>query len=217
MICLLCAGPLKAARSALCPGCLADLPRIATGCLRCGRPLLLPALCGECAVRPPLYDRAIACFEYSAPIDSIIREFKYAGRLCWAPFLAQCLAATVQAAGSPRPDRLLPVPLHWRRRYLRGFNQSAELARVLGRMLDIPVDQKLAHRCRATNPQAGLQAAQRGGNVRRAFAVRRPAACRRVAVIEDVITTGATVSELSRELKRAGIAEIQIWAVARSG
>ena len=216
MLCLLCGAGLPPGCATLCPGCSADLPRIDAACTRCGRKLPASALCGACAVRLPVYDRAIACFEYRPPVDSIIREFKYSGRLAWTPFLTDCMAASVRAAGSWRPECLVPVPLHWRRRYLRGFNQATELARGLGKIFVLPVDHGLVRRNRATPSQAELPAAGRRRNLRGAFTTSEACAWRRVAIVEDVITTGATVSELSRALKRAGVAEIRIWSIARA-
>jgi len=216
MICLLCAGPLRPGDQAVCGPCLADLPRIGRACPRCARPLAPDAACGPCSVHVPAFDGAIARFHYAPPVDTIVKEFKYGGRLIWAELLARELAAAVRAAELPRPDCLVPVPLHWRRRWARGFNQAAEISRQLARLLDIPMDQGLLRRGRWTAVQAGLPAAQRRRNVRRAFELRGAARYGRIAIIDDVITTAATVTELSRLLKRAGVREVQVWAVAHA-
>jgi ComF family protein len=159
----------------------------------------------------------VAPFRYRYPLDVLIRELKYHDRLACVRFLGGALADEVRARRSDLPERLLPVPLHWRRCIARGFNQSLEIARVVGARLNIPVDRGIVRRVRATPAQAGLPAAERRRNLRNAFLVAKVPPCKRVAIVDDVVTTGATAREISRALRRAGIEDVQIWAVARAG
>ncbi len=114
------------------------------------------------------------------------------------------------------PDLIVPVPLHWRRRFIRGFNQSQWLANYLGRQLNISVDNKLLMRIRNTPPQQQLRRKQRQKNLKGAFQVKRPVEGQHIALIDDVVTTGSTVSELSRLLKKAGASRVDIWCLART-
>jgi ComF family protein len=111
---------------------------------------------------------------------------------------------------------LVPVPLHPGRLAERGYNQALEIARVLGGGLDLPLDSRCCHRVAATPPQAGLDEVARRRNIRGAFAVHSPLPWSRVAIVDDVVTTGSTVSELARVLRRAGVREIEVWAAART-
>ncbi|MBI2992922.1 MAG: ComF family protein [Gammaproteobacteria bacterium] len=147
----------------------------------------------------------------------MIQGLKYRGELLWLRPLADQLADTVRARGARAPDCLLPVPQHWRRRCARGFNQALEIARLVGRKLGIPMNDVLLTRARLAQSQASLGAAERARNVRRAF--RLATSCcpgLKAAIVDDVVTTGATVEELARMLKRAGAAEISVWALARA-
>lgn len=215
-LCLLC-GAICPWSAGLCPPCLSDCARCSPACRRCGSPLPHTALCGACLANPPPFDRVVAPFLYRYPLDALIRDLKFRDRIACVRFLGGALADEVRARRSPPPDSLLPVPLHWRRCMARGFNQSLEIARVVGAQLNIPVDRGSVVRVRSTPAQAGLPATERRRNLRGAFVVVKEPPWRRVAVVDDVLTTGATAREISRVLKRAGIEEVQIWAVARAG
>jgi ComF family protein len=204
----------------LCPECDADLPRIPAACLLCGLPLPERGTpntpCGRCQAAAPVFDRCFAPFEYVAPVSHLITGLKYGHRLAYARLLGELLAEHVAARQTPLPERLLPVPLHPTRLRQRGFNQALELGRVVARRLAIAVDSASLHRVRATASQADLDRRARRRNVRHAFTVRRPIAARHVAILDDVVTTGSTVSEIARILKAAGVEEISVWAVART-
>jgi ComF family protein len=157
----------------------------------------------------------IAPLAYEFPIDAAVKALKFRRRLHYGPAFAQLLCR----ASRDLPDDIdavLPVPLHWRRKWWRGFNQALEIAQPLASFLDLPVCGAVRRR-RATPPQSGLTARQRANNLRAAFcAVRRPC-YRHVLVVDDVITTGATTSQLAKVLRRAGVAKVSAIAVARSG
>jgi ComF family protein len=151
-------------------------------------------------------------------VDALIRDLKYRGQLSHASVLGQATARRWlrQHARPPEVDALLPVPLHPARLRERGFNQSVEIARPLSRMLDLPLLQGVAVRQRATSPQTALSAEQRLHNLRGAFAVRREVQGLRIVLLDDVITTGATLNELAGVLKEAGAVRVIAMSVARA-
>lgn len=220
-VCAVCGvTPIPGACRDLCPQCDAELPRILTACPRCGLPLTghgTPGTpCGRCQAAPPEYDRCIAPFEYVEPVSHLIAGLKYGHRLASARLLGELLAAHLIAHQAPLPERLLPVPLHPKRLHERGFNQALELGRIVARRLGITLDYRSLRRVRATASQADLDSRGRRRNVRGAFAVRQPLDARHVAILDDVVTTGSTVKELARTLGAAGVAEVSVWAVART-
>lgn len=209
--CVLCGAP--SGRERVCPGCGADLPWNAPACPVCGSPGE-GRVCGACLREPPTYDRCIAALHYAFPADELIQALKYGGQLALAPVLADFLARAV--AHAPRPDLLLPLPLHPARARARGFNQAVEIARALARRLDLRLDTGSLERIRDTAPQAQLSLAERRRNVRGAFACRKTLTGLHVAVVDDVMTSGATLNEAAKVLKQAGAAEVSLWVVARA-
>ncbi|MFZ5636297.1 MAG: double zinc ribbon domain-containing protein [Pseudomonadota bacterium] len=199
----------------LCPACLRDLPWNRCACPRCGLPLPLPAsACGHCLRHPPPLDETRAVFRYAPPLDRLLPRLKFhadlaAGRIC-----ADRMAAALVDA--PRPQALVPLPLHRARLRARGFDQTLELARPLARALDLPLCDDLLVRTRDTAPQSRLDAAARRRNLRGAFAVPTdrllPA---HVALVDDVMTTGATLHAAAETLRRAGVARVDAWVCAR--
>jgi len=196
--------------------CVAELPRITAACPRCGLPLPTAALCGECLRRPPPFSRCLSPFLYQAPVSQLITRFKYEGQFSHGRALSRQLLNYLRAIAPPAVDVLLPVPLHWRRRWSRGFNQSEIIADELGRALKLPVQTRWLSRRYSTPPQQGLDAAQRSRNQRAAFDVLGPLAGLHVALVDDVVTTGATSAELSRALLGAGAVSVQVWCLART-
>jgi ComF family protein len=150
-------------------------------------------------------------------MDYLLQRLKFHRRLEVAPLLGALLAEGLPARGTALPEVLLPVPLHPQRLRERGYNQSLELARVLSRRLAIPVQTGLCVRTRATAPQTALDGVERRRNLRGAFVMQGEAIPSQVAIIDDVVTTGATVHELARTLRRAGVARVEVWACARAG
>jgi ComF family protein len=141
---------------------------------------------------------------------------KFRARFNLARLLGQCLALALVEQGSERPGLIIPVPLHRRRLRERGYNQALEVARAVSTALAIPIDTASCIRALHTNAQVGLDDRERRRNVRGAFAVLRPPAAPHVAILDDVVTTGSTVTELSRVLRRAGVKRVDVWAVART-
>lgn len=209
--CLLCGAPSPA--RGLCPGCWTDLPWM-TGpvCRCCAHPLPAPGLCGRCLADPPHYDGVIAACRYEFPLDGLIQACKYGGQLA----AAGALAAVLGDRRPQRPDLIVPMPLSAQRLRERGFNQALELARSVVRVTGVPVDAALCVKTRDTPPQTRLPWKARRKNIRGAFVVQGSLAGRHVVVVDDVLTTGATLSELARNLKHAGAATVTGWVVART-
>lgn len=209
--CLLCGTP--APESGLCTGCRADLPWLDINhCSSCAHPLPAPGLCGHCIAEPPHYDSVIAACRYAFPLDGLIQAYKYNGRLVAGPALASLLAGRVYS----RPDLIVPIPLTAQRLRERGFNQALELARALGLQMGVPVDAQICVKTRDTLPQTRLPWKQRSKNIRGAFVVEGSVAGCHVAVVDDVLTTGATLGELARNLKRAGAVTVTGYVIART-
>lgn len=215
--CLLC-GTRGVAGQDLCLGCAADLPRNTDACLVCALPL--PAgqtgPCPRCLSHPPSFDRAFAPFRYQPPVDFLIRDLKFHGRLIHARLLGERFAAALTERDAPPPDCIIPVPLHPRRLRERGFNQALELARATARRWRIPLLAAGLRRIRHTPPQTRLDARQRQTNPLGAFVPGDPLPGPRVALMDDVITTASTVAECARILRASGAADIEIWAISRA-
>ncbi|OGT79891.1 MAG: hypothetical protein A3H91_07235 [Gammaproteobacteria bacterium RIFCSPLOWO2_02_FULL_61_13] len=200
----------------ICRGCDRDLPRLATACNRCGLPSPSP-VCVACQVRPPCWECLVVPYTFAYPIDKVIHEFKYFGSVFWGAFLAREMVRRGLASGTPLPEALVPVPAHPHRLADRGFNQAVELARGIGRELDIPVLTDKIVRVGSHPQQVGLTANQRRKNVHGAFAAAgRDVVTGRVAIVDDILTTGATAKEMAKVLLRSGANEIQVWVVART-
>jgi len=210
--CFLCRG--KAA-GILCADCDADLPRLTgASCPRCALASPGGAICGRCLTQAPQYDATVAALAYSFPTDVLIQALKFRGELALAPFLAAQLA---QKLGAGRPvDFILPVPLSARRLRERGYNQALEIARDIARTTRTRLELDLCERARDTPAQLELPLADRAKNVRDAFHCPRLVGGARIAVVDDVMTTGATLDEIAATLKRAGAAHVENWVVART-
>jgi ComF family protein len=212
--CLLCG--MDAHSRGLCRACHRDLPAIAHPCPLCALPLpTVDALaCGRCLGDPPPWRRCVSALLYEEPASHLIAALKYRARLPVARLLAEAL--TEQIGPSPQIDAILPVPLHWRRRWQRAFNQTETIADELGRRLHLPVHSRWLQRERATPAQQSLTAAERARNLRGAFALRHPIAGLRIAVVDDVVTTGHTATEITRLLLENGAAAVDVWSLART-
>jgi ComF family protein len=207
--CFLCRG---AAQGVLCPACDADLPRLALPlCPRCALASPGGALCGRCLAEPPAYDATVAALAYAFPADTLVHALKFRGELALAPLLAEIL---LQRLPNERVGLVVPVPLSPERLRSRGYNQSAEIARRLGSRA--PLELFLCERSRDTAAQSDLPWSERRRNVRGAFRCARPIPGGTVAVVDDVMTTGATLDEIASVLKRAGAARVVNWVVART-
>jgi ComF family protein len=214
--CVLCLDPGRVPLLDLCPACLAELPAMPIACPRCAEPLH-GAACVACAASgPPPYERALAAYRYAWPVDALVRGFKYHGQLAHGRVLGTLLAEAVLSAEVAPPDLIVPVPLHPERERERGYNQAWELARVAARRLGVRAAAEACRRVRHTAPQASLDAAARRANLAGAFVAPRPLPGARVAVVDDVLTTGATLGAVADALHAAGVAHVQVWTVARA-
>jgi ComF family protein len=223
--CLACGEPGGEAWD-LCPACAAALPWSGNACARCALPLpgvpggeggaaaTRARVCGACLSQPPPLDAAHAACLYAAPLDRLLPRFKFHEDLAAGRLLAQLM--TEAFAPLPRPDALVPVPLHRSRLRRRGYDQALELARPLARALHIPFRPDALERVRPTAPQSERDAAARRRNVRKAFAVRAGARLpAHVVLVDDVMTTGATLHEAAHALRRAGVERVDAWVCAR--
>ena len=205
----------------LCTRCSQSLYPIDAACPRCAAPIEGPLslLCRRCRRRPPPFVAAVAPFRYGGELARALRRLKYRRRPDLARDLAP-LCSPALAVLAPLVDLCVPVPLHWRRRSARGYNQAVELLRFAARGLPLTLDPLSLRRTRATAPQSGLSARERRRNVASAFAVverrRHRLAGRRVLLFDDVMTTGATMTACARALRHAGAASVLAFCVARA-
>ena len=193
------------------------MPRIPMPCPQCALPTPAGTPCGHCLAHPPPFARAVAAFAYAFPVDRLLQRLKYGGALPLAHWAGDALATAVVAAGAHDglPDVMVALPLAAARQRERGFNQAQEIAREVARVVRRPLEPLLV-RCRATAPQASLPWSARQGNVRGVFACPVAVAGRRIAVVDDVMTTGATLAEAARTLLQRGAADVHVWVVART-
>lgn len=217
--CLLCgesADESSAEGRDLCGECAAALPWNRNACLRCALPLPVSApACGHCLQHPPPLQQTHAALVYGFPIDRLLPRLKFHADLACGRLLSQLMLQAF--AGLPRPDALIPLPLHRARLRSRGYDQALELARPLARVLRIPMFDGVLMRSRATAPQSRLDADARRRNLRGAFAVKPGASLPgHVVLIDDVMTTGATLEAAAKVLRRAGAARIDAWVCART-
>jgi ComF family protein len=208
--CALCGAP--SGEHLLCPGCSAELPVLAGSCPRCALPSPGGEPCRVCIACPPHFDRTVALWRYQFPCDRLIHALKYQARLPIAAFFAQALAARL----TTRVDVVVPMPLHRSRLAERGFNPSLEIARALTRRTGDVLAPAAVRRTRRTLPQTELPLEERAANVLGAFACSADLRGRRVAVVDDVMTTGTSLDELARVLKASGARTVENWVVART-
>ena len=212
--CMLCALP---ATAAVCTDCEVALPALSSNCCaHCAEPLTAPAAhCGRCLAHPPAFDATLAMWRYQAPIDTLVHALKYRHQLAIARWFGAALATRCLQTPLPTVDRLFAVPLSATRLAERGFNQSLEVARTVSRQTGVRIDLAL-RRIRDTNTQADLPWKARAANVRQAFACDTRLDGLHVLVIDDVMTTGATLNEVALALKSAGAARVNNLVVART-
>ena len=212
--CLLCGlvarGPIP-----LCAACANDLPRAPQpACPRCARPSPNGAACGACLRAPGHVDGVRAAYRYTYPLDRLVQDYKYGHRLALADAFGTALCAIAPQAQAI--DLIVPLPLHPARLRARGFNQALELARPVARHLGQALATELLERQRDTAPQAEQPLAARRRNVRQAFHCRRDLRGARLLLIDDVMTSGATLDEAARTLKLHGAARVDALVLARA-
>jgi ComF family protein len=211
--CLLCAA--ASGTSLVCGACDDALPRLEHACTRCAVPLAARGMCGECLRRAPAFDEALAAFEYRFPLDRLVHRFKYAGDLAVGRWLALRLAECIECSAD-RPDLLVAPALTAARLRERGFNQAVVLAQHVGKRLGVRHAPSAFRKLRETSPQPGLHRKERLGNLRDAFDCGLALAGEHVAIVDDVMTTGATTQTLAALLKARGAARVSVWCVART-
>ncbi|TNH07589.1 phosphoribosyltransferase family protein [Testudinibacter sp. TR-2022] len=221
--CVCCQKRLMIAAHGICSDCNREIKRFAY-CGSCGAELAFDTLhCGKCLTDPPPWQRLVTISHFQPPLSDLIHAFKFQRQFQLDRTLARLLLLAVKQAqrahGLPLPEVLLPVPLHPLRQWQRGYNQAGLLAQQLSHWLNIPNDNRLLQRLRHTPPQRGLDSKQRRNNLKKAFVINPKISeidYRSVAIIDDVITTGATMAELCRLLQKCGIQQIQVWSLCRT-
>ena len=210
--CLLCGA--ASADQMLCPACAADLPRLRGPCCpRCALPDATGETCGRCLQSPPHFDATLAAYRYDFPVDKLIQSFKYSHRLALGDYFGRQLALLGAALTA---DLIMPLPLHEERLRQRGFNQALELSRALARARRLPIDATSCRRTRNTPAQAGLAWRERVKNLRHAFACNTDLSGARIILVDDVMTTGASLDEFARTLKLHGALEVTALVLARA-
>ena len=216
--CLLCAQP--SGSEPVCPACIGRLPRLPQpACPVCAHPHASAASaglpCGHCLAQPPAYDATLAVYAYLYPMDELVRLLKYGRRLASADFLSRELAQLLAHVGTP-VDCVLPLPLAPARLAERGFNQAVELAKPVARQVRQPLALSAVSRRHDSAHQASLAWAARASTVRGAFSCQMDFSGQHVLVVDDVMTTGATLNELAGVLKRQGAGRVTNLVVART-
>ena len=215
--CLLCRAPAALDRE-LCEACLHELPWLEHACRYCALTLTsadTANVCRSCA-RKPLFDAAVGTFSYHDPVRWFVTRLKFGGQLAHARLLGDLLGARVLASDLPRPDLLVPVPLHKAGYRRRGFNQAMAIAQRVSRQIDCRIAPEAVTRIRDTGRQSTLPADQRAANVRNAFICTQAIDARHVAIVDDVVTTGQTAAAVAACLKQAGVERVDIYCVARA-
>lgn len=207
----------------ICADCYSRLPVNDHCCVRCALPLpedtAGAVLCGRCLKKLPAFDYCHSLFRYEAEIIQLVHQLKFGEKISYARSIGELLFHRLQheiRQTSAAPDCLLPVPLHNRRLRQRGYNQSIEIARVVSRKLGVPIERNLVKRQRNTEAQSGLNAKQRRKNIKNAFRIDGEVKHRHILIIDDVVTTGTTVNELARLLKRHKVERVGVLSIARA-
>lgn len=210
--CYLCG--MSSGQELLCQACVDDLPRLPDArCPQCAEPSPHSQLCGVCQRDPPAYDRTLALFAYRSPIEHLVQALKYHGVLAFAPWFAQAALAALERGDD---DCIIPLPLHPTRLAERGFNQSIEIAAPIAAAWQLPLLRDICFKDRNIPPQASLPWKARRKNVRGAFRCSSDLAGRKVLVLDDVMTTGATLNEFAHVLKQCGAARVTNLVIARA-
>lgn len=218
--CLHCQKTLALPHQGFCSNCQKLLEKKAY-CLHCGSPLLeFQPSCGICLQNEPKWQRILQVSAYKAPLAEWIHRLKFRSDYYLDHALARLLLLEILHQRRTHyfefPEVIIPVPLFWQRQWLRGYNQAELLARPIAKWLNIPLDTQSLKRIRSTTPQRKLNAQERRKNLRTAFLYQPIKAYKRVAIVDDVVTTGSTVNEICIELKKQGVKEIFVWALARA-
>ena len=212
--CLACGHTISQSHS-FCCACSKRLKRVPNPCLYCGQPgVTADSICPACLLNPPRWQKMVAPLQYRGMVRDYLIQLKFSAALHLANSI--CMHSIEHFRNDEaKPEVLLPVPLHRRRLIERGYNQAHEIAKIWSRELGIPIDQHALKRLRNTPSQSGLSATQRGQNTCNAFSYSPTRDYRHVAIVDDIVTTGSTVAEITRELHRSGVEFVEVWALAR--
>ena len=217
-ICYLCSG-VVGSNALICSSCKSSLPVLKNTCPVCALPTTTGSLCANCIQdKKPLIYRTVCPYQYAYPVNKLIHDLKFHSRLEIVDIFARSLADKINTDKINLPGCLIPAPLHGSRVRQRGYNQSSLIAHNLSEKLDLPVINNALFRSRKTVTQSGLTARLRKRNVKDAFAINREvlSAFDHVAIVDDVVTTGATVREMARMINYAGVKHIDVWVCART-
>jgi len=205
----------------LCHACQVDLPLIENACYQCGIPLHNTQdqqRCGQCLQKTPEYDHVISIYHYQNPLIWLIQQMKFKKKSGIANLLGHAMSAQLKQHKTSMPDAIIPVPLHYKRQLERHFNQSEEIAKVVAKKLLCTLDTQYLERHLPSKQQSGLDAKQRKKNVRGIFRIKnkKQKNYNHIALIDDVMSTGSTVNEIARTLKKNGIEKVDVWVLARA-
>ena len=206
----------------LCMACAADFPLNHTACQHCAIPMshvdTSVQRCARCLKAPPEYDLCWSPFIYAQPLEWMIQQLKFNDKLSIAPLLTKLMAENLpdKLYKNNSPDVVIPMPLHPQRLKQRGFNQSYLLVKKLAKQLKLPIDLSACQRVVDTEHQTGKNAKQRRQNIRNAFTFDNACDYRHVLIFDDVMTTGSSVAELTKTIKRSGVKRVDVWCLARA-
>lgn len=199
--------------------CLAHLPGNTAACASCGLPITggieKDLLCGHCSQNKASYDVIRAPFLYAEPLDKLITDLKFNQQFPKGRLLGYLMSQHLRNLDKA-PEILLPAPLHPSRLKERGFNQATELTRWISKETGIPWSAALLSRRKATRPQSGLKMKERHGNMKNAFVFKAEMKYQHIAIIDDVVTTGATANAMAEAVKSGGVEKVEVWSVART-
>ena len=202
----------------MCEGCLTDMPwHDCAQCPQCSLPAYDDQLCGHCINSPPDFDATRALFRYEFPVQQMLQRYKYGELLALGETFGNLLGNHIAANRlTALPDLIIPMPLHPQRLKERGFNQSLEIARVVSKNLGARLDHRACERIKLSPPQASLPLKERVKNMKGAFTCLQSLHGQSILVIDDVMTTGASLNALAKTLKKAGAGRVECWVVART-
>ncbi len=215
-LCVVCRQPSDTTEH-ICETCHSELERNLTACTQCGIPLHGKdgLICGHCQIQPPGYDHSFAPLLYQGHVRELVINLKFNEKLVNSAILSRLFINHVEI--NKKPDLLIPVPLHSKRIRERGYNQAQLLAKELSKHYSIDIDDQSCQRIINTERQSDLPLAKKHGNVKGAFICESQFDGQHIAIIVDVMTSGHTVNELARKLKRQGASQIDVWVMARAG
>jgi ComF family protein len=211
--CLLCT--VASGNAPVCTACHDDLPRhTMPACPVCALPTPQGEVCGQCLQHPPAFDATHSAFTYHFPMDALLKALKYRGLLNVADIVVTELSNTLQH--QPPPDLLIPMPLHPQRLQERGFNQAVEISRKLAQLNNCNLSLDSVLRTRHGEPQASLPLKERAKNVKGVFAATQDLSGKSVWIVDDIMTSGASLNELAKTLKKAGAVRVECCVAART-